>query len=259
MKSLSRGQDPADAHLAALRRAPRRAGRRAASRPSCVEVSSVGDGVDDGDAVLAPLRRRRGAVHAVDLPRACRRTCWRIGVLRRRTSCGSSAPAPMPERSSATRPCLASPGLAIVSASAVPRRRPPAAMISSEQRDDRARSPASARWWTIVCAQRVHARLARCVGAPVRPVEPRAPLRQHDRQQRQRHQRRDERDQQPAVADAAQERQRQRDEREQADRDGGAAEDDGAPGGLHRALRPPRRPRGRCARSSRQRTTMSSE
>ena len=75
---------------------------------------------------------------------------------------------------------------------------------------------------------------------------------------------RDERDQHAAVAHRAQERQRQRDQREQADRDGGAAEHDGAAGGLHRPLdrlvaaaavrallAPARRPRSASSRSPR--------
>ena len=152
---------------------------------------------------------------------------------------GSRAAAARPRRCRSPRARrgrrLASPDFATVSASDAPSCRSVAA-IDERQHDRHARAgrePAAARD-RLGPARPGAARLV--VGAPVRPVEPRADLREHHRQQRDRHQRRDERDQHAAVAHRAQERQRQRDQREQADRDRDAAEDDGAPGGLHRPL-----------------------
>ena len=96
------------------------------------------------------------------------------------------------------------------------------------------RSAATQRWRTTMRAQADQARLARASPRCARPVEPRPDRGEHDRQQGDRDGDADQRDQQPGDADAAQERHRQRDEREQRDRHGGAAEDDGGAGVLHR-------------------------
>ena len=193
---------------------PRRARFRRAASPRC------------------RARRRRGCPR----PRAARpRPAPGRCAPSTRISCGSSAPSPIPASSSATRPSLASPDLAIVSASELPSWRSVAANASATITAMPAPAASQRRRETAL-AQRVQARLAlssvrRC-GQSSRVAE----LRQHDRQQRDRDERRDERDQHAAVAHRAQERQRQRDQREQADRDGDAAEHDRAAGGLHRPL-----------------------
>ena len=152
-----------------------------------------------------------------------------------RISCGASAPSPIPERSSASSPVFALPDFAIVEASDSPSRRSSAALASATMtsRPDPGRQPAPARDRRRPARPRAAGLV---VGAPVRPVEPRAERREHHRQQRDRDERRDQRDQHAAVAHRAQKRQRQRDQREQADRDGDAAEHDGAARRLHRPL-----------------------
>ena len=238
--------------------------RRACRRPASLPLSAIGNASTSARAVRGASRRRRA-------PR--RRGCRR----RRRSAAATSSgigravdehlvrraarPRRCPSASSATRPALrARPTCAIVSASEAPRcrsaarRRPARGSTASA---DAGREPAAAH--DQPRAQRVQARgspCRRCAGAASRAARRAsasttgssviATATRHER------------DQHAAVAHRAQERQRQRDQREQADRDGRAAEDDGAAGRLHRAhdrlvaLRP-------CARSSRQRTTISSE
>ena len=176
-----------------------------------------------------------------------------------RTSCGSSAPSPMPDRSSATRPCLRVARLGDACwRRTVPSCRSVAATTSASTtampapRGD----PAVPRDEPAPSASTRGSPCRRCAGAASRAAAPSfasttgsSVIATSTR---------DQRDQHAAVAHRAQERQRQRDQREQADRDGHAAEHDGAAGGLHRpldrlvALRP-------CARSSRQRETTISE
>ena len=168
---------------------------------------------------------------AASAGRRCR-AMWR---LRRAPRWARGRPAPMPERSSASRPCLASPCLAIVFTLDMPSCRFVAASTSAASTSA---APSAA---TQRCAHdQLRPARPRAAGfvvvAHVRPVQARPELAQHDRQQRHRDEHADQRDQHAAVADRAQERKRQRHQREQADRDGRAAEHDRAPGGLHRPL-----------------------
>ena len=227
---------PAHAHVRsdAVRRVPH--ARRAWPRPRRCRCPGSGS--------PPRARSRRGATAGCPAPR--RRGCPRRRPTAfttspgsvppsTRISCGSSAPSPMPASSSATRPVLASPDFATVSASELPSWRSVAANTSASTTAMPAAAAIQRRRATI-SAQRVQARLAlssvrRCGQSSRGPS-----FASTTGQQRDRHERRDERDQHPAVAHRAQERQRQRDQREQADRHGDAAEHDRAPGGLHRLL-----------------------
>ena len=201
--------------------------------------SAVGDldRLHERGAVAPPGGARSGAT-APWMPSTWRRSaatfCGSVSPSTR-ISWGRIDPSPMPAFSSATRPSLASPDFATVSASELPSCRSVAAKTSA--RTTAIPAPAASqrcRATRLRPARPCAARLV--VGAPVGPVEPLPELGQHDGQQGDRDQRRDQRDQQPAVTHRAQERQGQRDQREQADRDRDAAEDDRATGGLHRAL-----------------------
>ena len=87
---------------------------------------------------------------------------------------------------------------------------------------------------TTMRAQADQPRLARSVRPVCAPVEPRADRGQDDGQQGDRDRDADQRDQHAGDAEAAQERHGEDDERQQRDADGGAAEDDGPAGVLHR-------------------------
>ena len=153
-----------------------------------------------------------------------------------RISWGSSEPSPIPASSSAISPSSASPCLAIVLASDAAELQVGRGERQREDHRQRRRRRRASGGATTSCAQRVQARLAlssvrRCGQSSRGPSFARTTGSSVIADQR-----RDQRDQHPAVAHRAQERQRQRDQRQQADRDRDAAEDDGAPRGLHRPL-----------------------
>ena len=203
-------------------------------------------------------RRRDRAVHAGHAPRASLATrCGRGGAVRRAPRGAAARRSRCPIARARRRPCLASPCLAIVftfESAELQVRRGEHERREHERGAERG-DPAPAHDQLRPARPRAAGLV---VVANVRPVKARAELAEHDRQQRHRDEHADQRDQHAAVADRAQERKRQRDEREQADRDGRAAEHDRPPGGLPSRARSPRRRSRPWARSSRQRTTISS-
>ena len=160
---------PAPASCAAART------RSSVARPAEVEPSADRERVDDRGAAVAPCGagRRDRAVDAVHAAPARARPARRRRPRRRAPRSASARPAPMPERSSATRPCLRVAVLARACSTLAARAGGWSRRAASAARTSAGAGAATQRRRTTSCAHRVHERLALVVAAHVRPVEPR--------------------------------------------------------------------------------------